>query len=99
MDFIKGLPRSGGKDVIFVVVDRLSKYAHFMAISHPFTPLTVAQTFLDNVYKLYGMPLRIIFDRDRIFMSTFWKEFFKLTGTTLNPSTTYHLNPTARRRW
>lgn len=56
MDFIEGLPNSMGKSVIFVVVDRLSKYAHFMTLSHPYTALEVAPMYLDNVYKLHGVP-------------------------------------------
>ena len=71
MDFIEGLPNSNGKQVIYVVVDRLSKVAHFMAISHLYIATEVAQSFLDNVFKLYGFPDSITSDRDVIFVSQF----------------------------
>jgi len=71
MDFITNLPKSEGKEVIFVVVDRFNKYAQFMALSHPYSATTMAKTFMDSVYKLHGMPVTIISDRDTIFLSKF----------------------------
>lgn len=67
MDFVVGLPRSQGKEVIFVVVDRLTKYAHFMALGHPYSASQVAEVFLDSVYKLHGCPVSIVSDRDSVF--------------------------------
>jgi hypothetical protein len=67
MDFVEGLPKSQGKEVIMVVVDKFTKYAHFIPLSHPYTVETVAQAFMDGVVKLHGPPLLIISDRDRIF--------------------------------
>lgn len=90
MDFIIGLPRSRNKSVIMVVVDRLSKYAHFCALPHPFTPTLVSQSFMEQIFKLHGMPTSIVSDRDPIFTSNFWQEFFRLQGTQLKLSTSYH---------
>jgi hypothetical protein len=69
MDFVEALPKFDGKDTILVVVDKLIKYAHFISLSHPFTTKNIVHIFLDNVFKLHGLPLAIITDRDMIFTS------------------------------
>lgn len=69
MDFIEGLPRSSGFNCIMVVVDKFSKYAHFLAMAHPFTVFQVAQLFMQQVYRLHGLPQSIISDWDRVFTS------------------------------
>lgn len=78
MDFIEGLPSSGGCLVIMIVVDRLSKYANFVPLSHPFTAVLVAKAFINNVVKLHGMPISVTSYRDRGFMSRFWKSLFQM---------------------
>jgi hypothetical protein len=66
MDFITGgFPMSHGFTVIFVVIDRLSKYAHFAPLKTDFTSAKVADTFMHNVVKLHGIPESIVSDRDR----------------------------------
>ena len=90
MDFIDGLPKSAGKSVIMVVVDRFSKAAHFIALAHPYSALSVAQAYLDNVFKLHGCPQSIVSDRDSVFTSEFWKEFFSLQGVELKMTSAYH---------
>ena len=90
MDFIEGLPKSAQFNCILVVVDKFSRYAHFLPLTHPFTAFQVALSFMNNVFKLHGLPAAIVSDRDRIFTSHFWQELFKLTGTDLRMSSAYH---------
>ncbi|KAK1693984.1 hypothetical protein QYE76_010681 [Lolium multiflorum] len=90
MDFIEGLPKSKGHDVILVVVDRLTKYAHFLPLAHPYTVHKVATLFIDNIIKLHGPPTVITTDRDRIFLSKFWTEIFTAMKISLHFSTAYH---------
>ena len=90
MDFIEKLPRSTSKDCIMVVVDCLSKYAHFITLAHPFSTITVAQAFMDHIYRLHGIPSTIVLDRYKVFFSTFWQELFKCMGIKFNMSTSYH---------
>ena len=89
MDFIDGLPKYGGKTVNLVVVDRLSKYSHFFALSHPYTASLVAQIFMDQIFRLHGIPSSIVSDRDATFTSHFWRKLFHLIGTKMNMSLGY----------
>lgn len=68
MDF-KGLLVSENKYLILVVVDRFTKYAHFISMKHPITVQYVARSFSDTFFKLHGMPLVIVTDRDMVFTS------------------------------
>lgn len=90
LDFIEGLPKSHGFNCILVVVDKFSKYAHFIPLSHPFTAASVAQEFMTHVYKLHDLPRIIISDRDRIFTSQLWEFLFTKSGTKLHKSSAYH---------
>jgi transposase InsO family protein len=90
MNFIIGLPKSKGKSVIVVIVDRLTKYAYFCAFSHPFKYSTVATTFMEKVQKIHGIPKIIVSDRYPIFTGNFWTELFSCLGTQLAHSSSYH---------
>lgn len=83
MNFVEGLPQSHSVNCIFVVVDKFTKYAHFVALKHPYSAASLAKLFIDNIYELHGLPLSIISDRDRVFTSTLWRELFKLAKVNL----------------
>ncbi|RVW92515.1 Transposon Tf2-8 polyprotein [Vitis vinifera] len=88
LDFIDGLPSSQGKDSIMVVVDRLSKYAHFIALSHLFSAKMIAEKFVENIIKLHGCqsPSLVI---ETHFVSKFGRSFY-MSGTQLKLSSAYH---------
>lgn len=90
LDFIEALPKSNGKEVILVVVDRLTKYTHFIALSHPYSRDQIVTLILDNIVCLHGPPKEIVSDRDRIFTSQLYQQIFKALKVTLKFSTAYH---------
>jgi hypothetical protein len=89
-DFIEALPRVHGKTVILTVVDRFSKYCHFIPLAHPYMAKSVAQAFFAEVVRLHGVPQSIVSDRDPVFTSSFWKEMMTLTGSKLYMSSAFH---------
>ncbi|KAL4562985.1 hypothetical protein LXL04_027016 [Taraxacum kok-saghyz] len=90
LDFITGLPKSKGFEAILVVVDRLSKYCHFIPLKHPYTARSLADIFLKEIIRLHGIPKSILSDRDPLFLSKFWQEIFKMQGSELKVSSAYH---------
>jgi hypothetical protein len=90
MDFITGLPKSEGNIVIMVIVDRLTKYTHFSALSHPFKANTISTAFMETVQKLHDSPNIIVSDEDPIFTGHFWTKVFSCLGTQLAHSSSYH---------
>lgn len=89
MDFIEGLPKSAEMDSI-LVVDRLGKYGHFIALKHPFIAANIVGFFLKEIVRLHGVLNSIVSDRDKKFISHFWEKLFRLQCTQLNRSTSYH---------
>lgn len=90
LDFVEGLPKSRNFNCILIVIDKFTKYDHFIPLSHPYTALIVAQKFVDTVYRLHGLPSVIISDRDPIFTSKVWQELFHLSDTKVNMSSANH---------
>jgi transposase InsO family protein len=91
MDFMTDLPRTqSGKETLMVVVDRLTKMAHFIPLGGDPTAEGVAEAYVRNVFRLHGVPKTIVSDRDSKFTSNFWQTFWRRLGTKLSMSTASH---------
>ncbi|KAD4888602.1 hypothetical protein E3N88_20675 [Mikania micrantha] len=91
MDFITKLPRtSRNHDSIWVIVDRLTKSAHFIPIREDYSMNQLAKLYVNEIVSRHGVPISIIFDRDSRFTSRFWQTLQNALGTQINMSTAYH---------
>ena len=90
LDFIMGLPPYQGNTVILVVLDQFSKGVHLGMLPAAHTAHAVASLFLTIVVKIHGQPRSLVSDRDPLFLSKFWQELFRMSGTQLRMSSAYH---------
>jgi hypothetical protein len=90
MDFVEGFPKVGGKPVVLTIADRLSMYAHFITLGHPYTAMSVAKAFFEHAVRLHGIPTSIVSDWDPIFTNAIWQELFRLCGAQLRLSSAFH---------
>ncbi|GJR96502.1 putative reverse transcriptase domain-containing protein [Tanacetum coccineum] len=91
MDFVTKLPKiATGQDTIWVIVDRLTKFAHFLPMREDDSMEKLTRQYLKEVVSRHGVPVSIISDRDGIFASHFWRSLHKALGTRLDMSTAYH---------
>jgi transposase InsO family protein len=92
IDFIVGLPLTARRhDSIFIVVDTLTKSAHFIPMRTTYQAPYIDRVFFSEIVRLHGVPKRIISDRGSMFTGRFWTSFQEALGTQLNFSTAYHL--------
>ena len=85
--------------MVLTVVDRFSKFAHFIPLGHPYTTVTVARAFFEGIVCLHGIPCSIVSDRDTVFTSAFWSELFHLAGVKLLLSSAFHPRPMDSWKW
>ncbi|GKA83040.1 putative reverse transcriptase domain-containing protein [Tanacetum coccineum] len=91
MDFITKLPRtSSGQGAIWVIVDRLTKYAHFLAVREDYKTKKLARLYIIEIIARHGVPVSMISDHDSHFTSRLWQSLQKALGTQLDLSTAYH---------
>ena len=91
MDFVTGFPKSKrGNDAIFVVIDKLTKVAHFLPIKESITAAQLAELYTSRIVSLHGILQLISSDRGSIFTSKFWDSFQKAMGTNIHFSTAFH---------
>ena len=91
MDFVVGLPKTTQEyDAIWVIIDRLTKSAHFLPIRITYSLEQLVEIYVKEIVRLYGVPVSIISDRDSRFTSSFWKSVHRAMGTNLKFSTAFH---------
>ncbi|WRX26831.1 Integrase [Theobroma cacao] len=100
MDFVTGLPRtSGGYDSIWIVVDRLTKSAHFLLVKTTYGAAQYVQVYVDEIVRLHGIPISTVSDRGAQFTSRFWGKLQEALGTKLDFSTTFHPQTDGQSEW
>ena len=91
MDFVSGFPLTQRKhDSVWVIVDRLTKSTHFLPVLLDYSMDCLVELYVSEIFRLHGIPLSIVSDRDPWFMSRFWKELQSAFSTRLNFSTAFH---------
>ena len=90
MDFVVGLPKSKGFDTIWVVVDRLSKQRHFVPCMTTIDAQGLATLFIDNIFRLHGLPDSIVCDRGPQFVADIWRYLCASLGIATQLSTAFH---------
>ena len=90
MDFITGLPQTQGHDSIWVIVDRLTKLAHFVPVNTKYHAGKYAELYVSQVVRLHGVPRTIISDQGPQFIAHFWEHLHKAFGSKLIRSLAYH---------
>ena len=91
MDFVTHLPRTQQRhDTVWVIVDRLTKSTHFLAVRMTFALKRFRWLYIQEIVRLHGVPVSIVSDRDPRFTAHFWKSFQKSIGTRLTMSTAFH---------
>ncbi|KAK6284671.1 hypothetical protein POUND7_003623 [Theobroma cacao] len=100
MDFVTGLPRTnGGYDSIWIVVDRLTKSAHFLSVKTTYGATQYVRVYVDEIVRLHGIPISIVYDRGAQFTSKFWGKLQEALGTKLDFSTTFHPQTDGQSEW
>jgi hypothetical protein len=91
MDFIVGLPRTqAGYDSIWVIVDQLTKVAHFISVKTTYSRAKLAELYMSRIVCLHGVPKNIMLDRGSLFTSKFWEKLHQSMDTKLHFSSAYH---------
>jgi len=99
MDFITDLPLSEGSDAVLIVIDRLTKMAHFIPSTKDMNARLFQETFMREIFRLHGLPRDIITDRGSIFTSDLWKETTKKLGIARRLSTAFHPQTDGQTEW